>query len=120
MEFTFNRVIYNEDIPASSRDAFIFRFLEDGEWVEDTMTVTAVDDYTVRVVLPTPFAPFIRSMGTAIYPRHILEPYVEDGTFSSVWGVDEDPSTVIGTGRSPSSATSPASGWCCGATRTTG
>ena len=91
MEFTFNRIIYNEDIPASSRDAFIFRFLEDGEWVEDTMTVTAVDDYTVRVVLPTPFAPFIRSMGTAIYPRHILEPYVEDGTFSSVWGVDADP-----------------------------
>ena len=98
VEFTFNRVIYNEDIPASSRDAFIFRFLEDGEWVEDTMTVTAVDDYTVRVVLPTPFAPFIRSMGTAIYPRHILEPYVEDGTFSSVWGVDADPTTVIGTG----------------------
>ena len=98
VEFTFNRIIYNEDIPASSRDAFIFRFLEDGEWVEDTMTVTAVDDYTVRVVLPTPFAPFIRSMGTAIYPRHILEPHVEDGTFSSVWGVEADPTTVIGTG----------------------
>ena len=98
VEFTFNRIIYNEDIPASSRDAFIFRFLEDGEWVEDTMTVTAVDDYTVRVVLPTPFAPFIRSMGTAIFPRHILEPHVEDGTFSSVWGVDADPATVIGTG----------------------
>ena len=98
VDFTFNRIIYNEDIPTNTRAAFIFRFLEDGEWVEDTMTVTAVDDYTVRFVLPTPFAPFIRSMGTAIYPRHILEPHVEDGTFTEVWGIDADPATVIGTG----------------------
>ncbi len=99
VEFTFNRIIYNEEIPASSRSAFIFRFLdENGEWVEDTMTVEAVDDFTVRFVLPTSFAPFIRSMGTAIYPRHILEPHVEDGTFAEVWDVDADPTTVIGTG----------------------
>ena len=98
VDFTFNRIIYNEDIPTNTRAAFIFRFLEDGEWVEDTMTVTAVDDYTVRFVLPTSFAPFIRSMGTAIYPRHILEPHVDGGAFNSVWGIDADPATVIGTG----------------------
>ena len=99
VEFTFNRIIYNEEIPASSRSAFIFRFLdENGEWAEDTMTVEAVDDFTVRFELPTSFAPFIRSMGTAIYPRHILEPHVEDGTFTEVWDVNADPTTVIGTG----------------------
>ena len=99
VEFTFNRIIYNEEIPTSSRAAFQFRYLDDaGEWQVAPMTVTTVDDHTVQFVLPTPFAPFLRSMGTAIYPRHILEAHVDDGTFNDAWGVDSDPSEVIGTG----------------------
>ena len=99
VEFTFNRVIYNHDIPTSTRAAFQFRYLDAaGAWQEAPMTVTTVDDYTVQFVLPTPFAPFLRSMGTAIYPRHILEPHVDAGTFNEVWGVDSDPTEVIGTG----------------------
>ena len=100
VDFTFNRIIYNEDIPASSRPAFNFRFLDEasGEWQEAPMTVTAVDDYTVQCVLPVSFAPFLRSMGTAIYPRHILEPHVDDGTFVDTWGIDTDPAEIIGTG----------------------
>ena len=62
------------------------------------MTVTALDDYTVECVLPAPFAPFLRSMGTAIYPRHILEKHVDDGTFASTWSIDTDPAEIIGTG----------------------
>ena len=98
--FTFNRIIYNPDIPASSRATFQFRFLneETGEWEESPMTVRAVDDYTVECVLPVPFATFLRSMGTAIYPRHILESHVDDGTFTSTWDIGTDPSEVIGTG----------------------
>ena len=98
--FTFNRIIYNDDIPASSRPAFHFRFLdeESGEWKEEPMTVTALDDYTVECVLPGPFAPFLRSMGTAIYPKHILEKHVDDGTFTSTWDIDTDPAEIIGTG----------------------
>ena len=98
--FTFNRIIYNDDIPASSRPSFHFRFLDDesGEWQEAPMTVTAVDDFTVECVLPVPFAPFLRSMGTAIYPKHILEKHVDDGTFVETWGIDTDPAEVIGTG----------------------
>ena len=99
VEFTFNRIIYNEDIPTSTRAAFQFRYLDAaGEWQVEPMTVTTIDDQTVQFVLPTPFAPFLRSMGTAIYPRHILEPHVDEGTFNEVWGVDSDPSEVIGTG----------------------
>ena len=99
VEFTFNRIIYNADIPTSTRAAFQFRYLDAaGEWQVAPMTVTTIDDHTVQFVLPTPFAPFLRSMGTAIYPRHILEPHVDDGTFNEVWGVDSDPSDVIGTG----------------------
>ena len=98
--FTFNDIIYNPDIEANARAAFSFRFPdeESGAWVTEAMTVTALDDHTVRCDLPVPFAPFLRSMGTAIYPRHILAPHVRDGTFAEVWGIDAHPSEVTGTG----------------------
>ena len=100
VDFTFNRIIYNDDIPASSRPSFHFRFLNEatGQWEEAPMTVTALDDYTVQCVLPLPFAPFLRSMGTAIYPKHILEKHVDDGAFTSTWDIDTDPAEIIGTG----------------------
>ena len=100
VEFTFNRIIYNEDINSSAGATFNFRFLDEatGTWTEARMIVTALDDYTVRCVLPVSFAPFLRSMGTAIYPKHILEPYVDDGTFNEVWDIGTDPAEVIGTG----------------------
>ncbi len=100
VEFTFNRIIYNEKINSSDRATFNFRFLDEatGTWTEAGMTVTALDDYTVQCVLPVSFAPFLRSMGTPIYPKHILESYVDDGTFSEVWDINTDPAEVIGTG----------------------
>ena len=100
VDFTFNRIIYNHDIPASSRPTFHFRFLNEatGEWEEAPMTVTALDDHTVQCVLPLPFAPFLRSMGTAIYPKHILEKHVDDGTFADTWDINTDPAEIIGAG----------------------
>ena len=99
VDFTFNRIIYNHDIPASSRSTFDFRYLDDnGDWQESHMDVVAIDDHTVEFSLPVPFAPFLRSMGTAIYPRHILEQHVDDGTFVDTWGIDTDPAEIIGTG----------------------
>ncbi|MCY4109534.1 MAG: ABC transporter substrate-binding protein, partial [Chloroflexi bacterium] len=53
---------------------------------------------TLQCVLPVPYAPFLRAMGTAIYPRHVLEQYVDDGTFESVWDIETDPAEIIGTG----------------------
>ena len=100
VDFTFNRIIYNDEIKSSARAAFNFRFQdsETGAWTQEKMTVTAVNDHTVLCVLPVPFAPFLRSMDTAIYPRHILERYVDDGTFASTWDIDTDPAEIIGTG----------------------
>ena len=100
VEFTFNRVVYNDDFQAASRASFEFRFLNEdtGQWEQSQMTVTALDDHTVEVVLPQPFAPFLRSMGTAIYPKHILEGPIEAGTFAEFWGIDADPIEIIGTG----------------------
>jgi len=97
--FTFDRIIYNDDIPASSRPAFTFRYLNDeGAWEEAGMSVELIDDYTVRFVLPVPFAPFLRAMGTAIYPKHILEQAVSDGVFAETWGIETPPEEIIGTG----------------------
>jgi peptide/nickel transport system substrate-binding protein len=99
VEFTFNQIIYNEDIPTSTRAAFNFRLLaEDGNWQHAPMTVTAIDDDTVQFVLPVSFAPFLRSMATAIYPQHILQQYVDAGTFNEVWDIGTDPAEIIGTG----------------------
>ena len=98
--FTFNDIIYNPDIDASARAAFNFRFMDEetGEWKTEPMTVVALDDYTIRCDLPVPFAPFLRSMGTAIYPGQILKDYVDDGTFNEAWDIDTDPAEIIGTG----------------------
>ena len=100
VEFTFNSIIYNDDIPASARPAFNFRYLDEEtrEWRVSPMTVVAVDEHTIVCVLPQPFAPFLRSMGTAIYPRHILEKHVDDGTFNLIWDINTAPSEIIGTG----------------------
>ena len=99
VEFTFNQIIYNEDIPTSTRAAFNFRLLdENGDWQVLPMTVEAIDDYTVRFVLPVSFAPFLRSMATAIFPQHILQPSVDAGTFNEVWDINTDPSEIVGTG----------------------
>ncbi|MDE0169413.1 MAG: ABC transporter substrate-binding protein [bacterium] len=100
VDFTFNRIIYNDDLPVSERSVFTFRHFDDatGAWKESRMTVKAVDTHAVEFVLPAPFAPFLRSLGTPIYPRHILEKHVDDGSFSSTWDIDTDPAEVIGTG----------------------
>ena len=100
VEFTFNSIIYNDDIPASARPAFNFRYLDEEtrEWRVSPMTVVAVDEHTIVCVLPQPFAPFLRSMSTAIYPRHILKKHVDDGTFNLIWDINTAPSEIIGTG----------------------
>ena len=102
VDFTFNRIIYNDDIRPAAVPRSNSAILDEatGAWRDELpMTVTALDDYTVQCVLPVPFAPFLRSMGTAIYPKHILEPHVDDGhVHGDVWDIDTDPSEVIGTG----------------------
>ncbi|WP_419838405.1 ABC transporter substrate-binding protein [Candidatus Poriferisodalis sp.] len=99
VDFTFNHVVYNDDFNASSRATFEFRYLnDDEEWEVSNMTVAALDDHSVEFVLPQPFAPFLRSMGTAIYPKHILEGPINAGTFTEFWNIDTDPTEIIGTG----------------------
>ena len=86
--FTFNQLIYNDTIPSSSRDIFTI----DGK----IFKVTKVDDYVVKFVLPVKFAPFLQSLSQEILPKHRLEKVVSSGKFTFSWGIDVDPSDIVG------------------------
>lgn len=88
--FTFNELIYNPDIPSSSRDIFTI----DGK----PFKVEKIDDDTVSFTLPVKFAPFLRGMSQAILPKHCLKKVVDEGKFNFTWGIDTDPKDIIGTG----------------------
>lgn len=88
--FTFNDLIYNPDIPSSSKDIFSI----DGE----QFVVEKIDQHTVKFILPSKFAPFLRGMGQAILPKHKLENAVKNGEFNFTWGINTDPNEIVGTG----------------------
>lgn len=88
--FTFNDLIFNDEIPSSARDIFSI----EGE----PFKVIKVDDYTVRFILPCKFAPFLMGMGQSILPRHKLMEAVNKGEFNFTWGIDTPPDEIVGTG----------------------
>jgi peptide/nickel transport system substrate-binding protein len=90
--FTWNDVIYNTNINTVARDPFII----DGK----EFTVTKVDDLTVQVVTPQIYAPFLVAFGAGvpIMPKHVLSRAVADGTFASAYGINSDPSQIVGSG----------------------
>jgi peptide/nickel transport system substrate-binding protein len=96
--FTFNDLIYNEDVETDTRDVLLLP--------DDTYPVVEkIDDYTVTVTLSMIFRPILNSIGTAILPEHALAKYVHKlnpdvpvGTFNSAWGLDTDPAELVGMG----------------------
>ncbi|MGC9942943.1 MAG: ABC transporter substrate-binding protein [Verrucomicrobiota bacterium] len=90
--FTWNDLIYNPKIDNVMRDPFVIKGRK--------FTVTKVDDLTVQVVTPEIYAPFLPEFGTSvpIMPKHILAKSVADGTFTSTYGVNSDPSQIVGSG----------------------
>jgi peptide/nickel transport system substrate-binding protein len=88
--FTFNEVIFNPDIPSSSRDVLTIN--------GKPLKVEKINEHTVRFTLPVKFAPFLRSMAQTILPKHCLSDAVRQKKFSFTWGIDTPPSRLIGTG----------------------
>ena len=90
--FTFQKLIYNPDIPNSARDIFTI----EGKIFQ----VEKKDQFTVKFTLPVKFAPFLRSMSQEILPQHVLEKVVKEGKFNSFWGLNtlQDKIEVVGTG----------------------
>jgi len=87
--FTF-RAIFDERVPNSSK----FTLSVDGH----PLKVDAVDDYTVRIETPRPFAPLLSALEQAILPAHILSKPLDDGEFVRQWGIDVAPEKIVGTG----------------------
>ncbi|MGM0420893.1 MAG: ABC transporter substrate-binding protein [Bacillota bacterium] len=87
--FTFD-VISDEEIPTSTRSVLQV----DGQFPE----YRKIDDYTVEFEVPKPFAPFLNSLMTFIIPEHKLREAYENGNFTEAWGIDTDPSEIVGTG----------------------
>ncbi|MEM1310023.1 MAG: ABC transporter substrate-binding protein [Cyanobacteria bacterium P01_D01_bin.71] len=83
--FTFHDVIFNEAIPAPSRD--VFRIGPEGLLPE----IEQLDERRVRFTLPESFAPFLLYAGSGLLPAHALKNSVDtvdaDGNplFLSTW-----------------------------------
>jgi len=88
--FTFNNLIYNPDIPTSSRDIFTI----EGKRIK----VEKIDKYTVKFILPAPFAPFLRALTQEILPKHKYYSKVVNKEFSFSMGLDSKPSDIVGCG----------------------
>lgn len=88
--FTYNQIYYNKNIPTSARDVLT---IEGKPFI-----VKKIDDKTVEFILPKPFAPFLNAVSQPILPKHILEEYVKNNTFTTVWSVNTPPEKLIGTG----------------------
>ncbi|MCM8764423.1 MAG: ABC transporter substrate-binding protein, partial [Candidatus Omnitrophica bacterium] len=90
VKFTFDRLIFNPEIPTSSRDVLSI----DGKPIK----VEVVDKFVVRFILPERFAPFLRLMGQEILPEHKYKQIVDRKAFSFSMGLDSRPEDIVGTG----------------------
>jgi len=88
--FTFNELIYNEDIPTGSKDIFTI----EGEKIK----VEKIDDHTVKFILPFEFAPFLRALSQDILPAHKYRTLVKNKRFTFGMGLDSAPGDIVGTG----------------------
>lgn len=89
--FTFNKLVFNPDIPSSARDIFLI----DGKAIE----LKIIDDFTVEFHLPRVFAPFINILGSqSILPEHIYSKMVQEGEFPTAMGLDSNLREIVGTG----------------------
>lgn len=87
--FTFE-AIFDDRVPNSSKHTLMV----DGQ----PMKTEVVDEYTIRFIVPRPFAPLLNSLGQAILPKHILGAALANGTFTQQWGIDTPPEKLIGDG----------------------
>lgn len=96
--FTFNDIYFNRSIPTSTRD--VLRVGEAGEFP----TIQKLDDRRIEILLPEPFSPILRTLGSPILPEHILRSAVEDVNaegeprFNTLWGTDTPPEEIISNG----------------------
>lgn len=90
VDFTFNQLVFNPQITSSYKDGLMIEGKE--------ISVEKIDDYTVRMVTPVPYAPFLSQIAVPIMPKHALESAVASGKFNETWGINTPPKDIVGTG----------------------
>lgn len=96
--FTYNEIYLNPKIPSSTID-----ILRVGQQ-KQLPTIQALDARRVKFSLPEPFAPFFRTSGLPILPKHSLAKGIRtldrDGNpkFLTMWGTQTDPKLIIANG----------------------
>jgi peptide/nickel transport system substrate-binding protein len=85
------KVYMDEAVDSPQRDLLII----DGKPIQ----VTKLDQYTVRFVLPRPYAAGERLFdGLAMLPRHLLEKPYREGHFAQTWALNVAPGEIAGLG----------------------
>src|SRR6185369_9166042 len=94
--FTWNDIMCNPDVNrADMNQPGYSLFLVNGQKV----AVTKVDDTTVQMVTPEPFAPFLDIFGGGlILPEHAFGPFVRNHQFLQAYSVKSRPEKVVGAG----------------------
>jgi peptide/nickel transport system substrate-binding protein len=89
--FTWNDIMYNREFNQITYDLF--------RTGGQNFAVTKLDDYTVQVVTPDVFAPFVEFFGSApILPQHVLQTAVAAKVFPAAYGVNSKPGRIVGCG----------------------
>ena len=92
VEFTYNTIIKGGFGDTSTRDVMT---------VDGIMpSCEKIDKYTIKFTTPKPFAPFLRMLGFAIAPKHIVKPITDKGKdeFNKFWGVTAKPKEFVTSG----------------------
>ncbi len=91
-DVVFSFAVYmDENVDSPQRDLLII----DGK----PLTVTKVDQYTVRFSLPRPYAAAERLFdGLAMLPKHLLEKPYRDGKFMQAWSLNVGAGKIAGLG----------------------
>ncbi len=91
-DVVFSFTVYlDEAVSSPQRDLLLI----DGK----PLTVSKVDQYTIRLSLPRPYAAAERLFDSfAILPRHILEKPYREGKFVQAWGLNTPANEVVGLG----------------------
>jgi len=89
--FTWNEIMYRPEFNQLTFDLFRIG--------GRNFALTKVDDFTVQVVTPEVFAPFIEFFGGApILPEHTLAAAVKEKVFPLAYGMKTPPDRIIGCG----------------------
>ena len=89
--FTWNELMYNPELNRNTFDLFRIG----GKRFE----VSAVDPFTVRVVTPEVYAPFLEFFGgMPILPKHALERAVAEKRFAAAYGIHTPAQNIVGAG----------------------